>query len=73
MNDHKKVIEAYDKIRAIIKTSVTDEHFKIVQNMIDNLTVVCLGEKLPYDYYILYVNNLRIELKEKIKSFIKND
>lgn len=71
MNDHKKIIEAYDKIKATIKTSVTEEHIETVNHMIDNLTAICLGEKIHYDYYILYIKNLKEEVKERLKQLKK--
>lgn len=65
---HHKIIEAYDKIKEIIKSCLNEDHIKVARQMIDNLTVLCLNEKLPYDYYILYINNLKETLKNKMKQ-----
>ena len=73
MNDHKKIIDSYDKIKATIKTSITDEHIAVVNSMISNLVVLCLSEHLPYDYYILYIKNLKMEVKERLKQLRKVD
>jgi len=73
MNDHKKIIDAYDKIKVTIQTSITDEHIAVVNNMISNLMVLCLSEHLPYDYYILYIKNLKKEVKERLKHLRKVD
>ena len=68
MRDHKKIIDSYDKAKEIIKSCVNESHVKVARQVIDNLTVLCLNEQLPYDYYILYINNLKNNLKEKIKQ-----
>jgi len=73
MNDHKKIIDAYDKIKVTIHTSITDEHSAVVNNMISNLMILCLSEHLPYDYYILYIKNLKREVKERLKHLKKVD
>jgi hypothetical protein len=67
MKDHKKIIDGYDKAKEIIKSCVNENHVSVARQVIDNLTVLCLNEHLPYDYYILYINNLKNNLKEKIK------
>jgi hypothetical protein len=71
MNDHKKIVDAYDKIKATIKTSITEDHMNVVNNMINNLMVLCLNEQLPYDYYMLYIRNLKMEVKERLKQLGK--
>ena len=68
MRDHKKIIDSYDKAKEIIKSCINEGHIKVARQVIDNLTVLCLNEHLPYDYYILYINNLKNNLKEKIKQ-----
>jgi hypothetical protein len=45
----------------------------VVNNMISNLMVLCLSEHLPYDYYILYIKNLKKEVKERLKLLKKVD
>jgi hypothetical protein len=35
--------------------------------------VLCLNEQLPYDYYILYIKNLKMEVKERLKQLGKVD
>jgi len=67
MKDHKKIIDGYDKAKEIIKSCINENHVSVARQVIDNLTVLCLNEHLPYDYYILYINNLKNNLKEKIK------
>lgn len=71
MNDHKKIVEGFDKIKATIKSCIHEEHINVARQMIDNLTVLCLNEKLPFDYYILYINVLKQMLKEKIEQINK--
>jgi len=71
MNDHKKIVEGFDKIKATIKSCIHEEHINVARQMIDNLTVLCLNGKLPFDYYILYINVLKQMLKEKIEQINK--
>lgn len=71
MNDHKKIIERYDKVKDTIKSCIHEEHINVARQMIDNLTVLCLNEKLPFDYYILYINSLKEILKERIEQIKK--
>jgi hypothetical protein len=71
MNDHNKIIESFDKIKATIKSCVNEEHIDGARKMIDNLMAICLNEKLPFEYYMLYVSALKELLKERIKQINK--
>lgn len=65
MEDYRDFIETYIKIKNIIESCTTTPHLKVAKQMIENLTAICLNSHLSYDFYILYINNLKFFLKRK--------
>lgn len=62
----------YEKIKNTIESSVTYEHLKVSEKMFDNLVSKCLiSQSIPYSFYIIYIQNLRLLLNLKLKEIEK--
>jgi len=59
------------KVKRIIKSCETLDHIEVTKQIIENLSVMYLGISLPYDFYTLYINNLKFLLKLKLNELTK--
>ena len=69
--DRNILIEKYLKVKKVIASCKTLDHTKVTKQMIENLSVMCLGMHLPYEFYSTYINNLKFFLKLKIDELTK--
>ena len=69
--DRNILIEKYSKVKKVIASCKTLDHTKVAKQMIENLSMMCLGIPLPYEFYSTYINNLKFFLKLKIDEFNK--
>jgi hypothetical protein len=65
------IIDKYLKVKKIIASCKTLDHTKVAKQTIENLSIICLGVALPYEFYIVYINNLKFFLKLKIDELTK--
>ncbi len=74
MEDYNQhFFEKYIKICNVITSCVNKNHILVARQMIDNLTVMSLGTKIPYEFYISYINNLKNILTKKTDEITKDD
>jgi len=74
MEDYNQhFFEKYIKICNVITSCVNKNHILVARQMIDNLTILCLGTKIPYEFYISYINNLKNILTKKTDEITKDD
>lgn len=74
MEDYNQhFFEKYIKICNVITSCVNKNHISVARQMIDNLTVMSLGTKIPYEFYISYINNLKNILTKKTDEITKDD
>jgi type III secretion system FlhB-like substrate exporter len=74
MEDYNQhFFEKYIKICNVITSCVNKNHITVARQMIDNLTVMSLGTKIPYEFYISYINNLKNILTKKTDEITKDD
>ena len=74
MEDYNQhFFEKYIKICNVITSCVNKNHILVARQMIDNLTVMSLGTKIPYEFYISYNNNLKNILTKKTDEITKDD
>lgn len=74
MEDYNQhFFEKYIKIYNVITSCVNKNHITVARQMIDNLTVMSLGTKIPYEFYISYINNLKNILTKKTDEITKDD
>ena len=69
--DRNILIEKYTKVKKVIASCKTLDHTKVAKQMVENLSVLCLGVPLPYEFYATYINNLKFFLKLKIDELTK--
>jgi hypothetical protein len=69
MNSPGDFLLYYDKIKSVIESSITYEHLKVSEKMLDSLTSKCLiSQSIPYSFYIIYIQNLRLLINLKLKE-----
>lgn len=69
MNSPGDFLLYYDKIKNTIESSITYEHLKVSEKMLDSLTSKCLtSQSIPYSFYIIYIQNLRLLINLKLKE-----
>jgi hypothetical protein len=69
MNSPGDFLLYYDKIKSVIESSITYEHLKASEKMLDNLTSKCLtSQSIPYSFYIIYIQNLKLLINLKLKE-----
>jgi hypothetical protein len=69
MNSPGDFLLYYDKIKNTIESSITHEHLKVSEKMLDNLASKCLiSQSIPYSFYIIYIQNLRLLINLKLKE-----
>jgi hypothetical protein len=68
MDDSREFLDRYAKIKNTIDSCETLDHVKVTKRMIDNLSVLCLYNALPYDFYIFYINQLKSLLNKKFNE-----
>lgn len=74
MEDYNQhFFEKYIKICNVITSCVNKNHITVARQMIDNFTVMSLGTKIPYEFYISYINNLKNILTKKTDEITKDD
>ena len=74
MEDYNQhFFEKYIKICNVITSCINKNHITVARQMIDNLTVMSLGTKIPYEFYISYINNLKNILTKKTDEITKDD
>ena len=74
MEDYNQhFFEKYIKICNVITSCVNKNHITVARQMIDNLIILCLGTKIPYEFYISYINNLKNILNEKNDDITKDN
>lgn len=74
MEDYNQhFFEKYIKICNVITSCVNKNHILVARQMIDNLTIMSLGTKIPYEFYISYINNLKNILTKKTDEITKDD
>ena len=69
--DYNTFIDKYLKVKKVIESCKTLDHTKVTKQMIENLSIMCLGVSLPYEYYSIYLHNLKFFLKLKIDELTK--
>ena len=69
--DRNSFIDKYLKVKTVIASCTTLDHTKVAKQMVENLSILCLGISLPYEFYSTYLHNLKIFLKLKINEFTK--
>lgn len=69
--DRNTFIEKYLKVKKVIASCKTLNHTKVAKQMVENLSVMCLGVALPYEFYATYINNLKFFLKLKNDELTK--
>ena len=74
MEDYNQhFFEKYIKICNVITSCVNKNHITVARQMIDNFTVMSLRTKIPYEFYISYINNLKNILTKKTDEITKDD
>ena len=69
MNSPGDFLLYYDKIKSVIESSITHEHLKVSEKMLDSLTSKCLtSQSIPYSFYIIYIQNLKLLINLKLKE-----
>lgn len=69
MNSPGDFLLSYDKIKNTIESSITYDHLKITEKMLDNLMSKCLiSQSIPYSFYIIYIQNLKLLINLKLKE-----
>jgi len=69
--DRNIFIKKYLKVKKVITSCTTLDHTKVAKQMVENLSMMCLGIPLPYEFYSTYINNLKFFLKLKIDELTK--
>ena len=69
--DRNTFIEKYLKVKNVIASCTTLDHTKVAKQMVENLSLLCLGISLPYEFYSTYLHNLKFFLKLKINELTK--
>ena len=69
--DRDTFIEKYLKVKNVIASCKTLDHTKVARQMVENLSILCLGIPLPYEFYSTYLHNLKFFLKLKIDELTK--
>jgi len=64
-------IDKYLKVKRVIKSCETLDHIEVTKQMIENLSVLYLGIHLPYEFYTVYINNLKFFLKLRLSEIVK--
>ncbi len=69
--DRNTFIDKYLKVKEVIASCTTLDHTKVARQMVENLSLLCLGISLPYEFYSTYLHNLKFFLKLKINELTK--
>ena len=72
MDGYLKFVDSYYKVNNVIESCNRIEHTQVSQQMIDNLNVFCSCSKIPYDFYVFYINDLKSSLNKKINELSQN-